>query len=440
MTAASSFTFTLIFLAATAISLAFSVWLSLRHMRHVATHRHAVPAEFADIISLEAHQKAADYTLDKQRFGLAEEALNVVVLLGLTLGGGLAWLYLSTNGLFGNVYADGLAFVAAVGIVTGLIGLPFDVYRTFVIEAKHGFNKTTLRTYITDAVKGWALAVVIGGPLLFATLWLMEKMGGLWWLYVWLVWTGFSLLMIAVYPTYIAPLFNKFLPLEDTSLKTRIEALLAKCGFHAKGLFVMDGSKRSSHGNAYFTGLGKSKQIVFFDTLMQRLTPEEIEAVLAHELGHFKRRHIVKRMVAMFASSFVMLALMGWVIDKPWFYEGLGLPAATAGVAGVANATAASAPVAVSLVLFFTILPVFTFWMTPLSSLVSRKHEFEADAYAAEQTNARDLISALVKLYRDNASTLTPDPLHSAVYDSHPPAAIRIAHLHTFSTSTVPTT
>ncbi|MFN8988361.1 MAG: M48 family metallopeptidase, partial [Burkholderiales bacterium] len=230
MTAASSFTFTLIFLAATAISLAFSVWLSLRHMRHVATHRHAVPAEFADIISLEAHQKAADYTLDKQRFGLAEEALNVVVLLGLTLGGGLAWLYLSTNGLFGNVYADGLAFVAAVGIVTGLIGLPFDVYRTFVIEAKHGFNKTTLRTYITDAVKGWALAVVIGGPLLFATLWLMEKMGGLWWLYVWLVWTGFSLLMIAVYPTYIAPLFNKFLPLEDTSLKTRIEALLAKCG------------------------------------------------------------------------------------------------------------------------------------------------------------------------------------------------------------------
>ncbi|MCA3061327.1 MAG: M48 family metallopeptidase, partial [Rhodocyclaceae bacterium] len=367
MTAASSFTFTLIFLAATAISLAFSVWLSLRHMRHVATRRHAVPAEFADIISLEAHQKAADYTLDKQRFGLAEEALNVVVLLGLTLGGGLAWLYLSTNGLFGNVYADGLAFVAAVGIVTGLIGLPFDVYRTFVIEAKHGFNKTTLRTYITDAVKGWALAVVIGGPLLFATLWLMEKMGGLWWLYVWLVWTGFSLLMIAVYPTFIAPLFNKFLPLEDTSLKTRIEALLAKCGFHAKGLFVMDGSKRSSHGNAYFTGLGKSKQIVFFDTLMQRLTVEEIEAVLAHELGHFKRRHIVKRLVAMFASSFVMLALMGWVIDKPWFYEGLGLPAATAGVAGVANATAASAPVAVSLVLFFTILPVFTFWMTPLS-------------------------------------------------------------------------
>ena len=435
MSAASASTFTLIFLAATAISLAFSVWLSLRHMRHVAQHRPAVPAEFTDVITLEAHQKAADYTLDKQRFGLVEEAVNVVVLLGLTLGGGLAWLYLSTDGMFGNVYANGLAFVAAVAIVTGLLSMPFDVYRTFVIEARHGFNKTTLRTYITDAVKGWALAVVIGGPLLLATLWLMEKMGSLWWLYVWLVWTGFSLLMIAVYPTFIAPLFNKFMPLEDASLKTRIEALLAKCGFHAKGLFVMDGSKRSSHGNAYFTGLGKSKQIVFFDTLMQRLTVEEIEAVLAHELGHFKRRHIVKRLVAMFASSFVMLALMGWVIDKPWFYEGLGLPAAAAGLAG-----GASAPVAVSLVLFFTVLPVFTFWMTPLSSLVSRKHEFEADAYAAEQTNARDLISALVKLYRDNASTLTPDPLHSAVYDSHPPAAIRIAHLHTFLPATAPTT
>jgi STE24 endopeptidase len=256
--------------------------------------------------------------------------------------------------------------------------------------------------------------------LLLATFWLMEKMGGLWWLYVWMVWTGFSLLMIAVYPTFIAPLFNKFKPLEDESLKSRIEALLAKCGFYAKGLFVMDGSKRSSHGNAYFTGLGKSKQIVFFDTLMARLSVEEIEAVLAHELGHFKRKHIVKRLVAMFASSFVVLALMGWVIDKPWFYDALGMPAAI---------QSGAAPVVVSLVLFFTVLPVFTFWMTPLSSLVSRKHEFEADAYAAEQTNAGDLISALVKLYRDNASTLTPDPLHSAVYDSHPPAAIRVSHL-----------
>lgn len=410
-------TFTALFLTFTALSLGFGVWLSVRHMRHVAKHRHAVPDEFAESISLEAHQKAAAYTLEKQRFGLTEEMFGVAVLLVLTLGGGLAWLFAHTGGLTANVYANGIAFIAALAIVTSVIGLPFDLYRTFVIEARHGFNKTTVATYLTDMLKGWLLAIVIGGPLLLATLWLMEQMGGLWWLYVWLVWTGFSLLMIAVYPTFIAPLFNKFLPLEDAVLKARIEALLAKCGFHAKGLFVMDGSKRSAHGNAYFTGLGKSKQIVFFDTLMARLSVEEIEAVLAHELGHFKRKHIVKRLVAMFASSFVMLALMGWVIDKPWFYEALGMP------------LAGSAPVAVSLVLFFTVLPVFTFWMTPLSSLVSRKHEFEADAYAAEQTNAHDLISALVKLYRDNASTLTPDPLHSAVYDSHPPASIRIAHL-----------
>ena len=410
-------TFTALFLTFTAMSLGFGAWLSARHMRHVAKHRHAVPDEFAESISLEAHQKAAAYTLEKQRFGLTEEMFGVAVLLVLTLGGGLAWLFAHTGGLTANVYANGIAFIAALAIVTSVIGLPFDLYRTFVIEARHGFNKTTVATYLTDMLKGWLLAIVIGGPLLLATLWLMEQMGGLWWLYVWLVWTGFSLLMIAVYPTFIAPLFNKFLPLEDAVLKARIEALLAKCGFHAKGLFVMDGSKRSAHGNAYFTGLGKSKQIVFFDTLMARLSVEEIEAVLAHELGHFKRKHIVKRLVAMFASSFVMLALMGWVIDKPWFYEALGMP------------LAGSAPVAVSLVLFFTVLPVFTFWMTPLSSLVSRKHEFEADAYAAEQTNAHDLISALVKLYRDNASTLTPDPLHSAVYDSHPPASIRIAHL-----------
>jgi STE24 endopeptidase len=416
-------TFTTLFLAFTALSVAFSLWLTLRHIRHIARHQQAVPAEFADVITLAAHQKAAVYTLEKQRFGIAEELFNLLVLLILTLGGGLAWLFGATAGLSENIYIAGMAFVAAVAVFSGFLSLPFDIYRTFSIEARYGFNNTTWSTYIVDALKGWLLAVVIGGPLLFATLWLMQKMGGLWWLYVWLVWTVFSLLMIAVYPTFIAPLFNKFLPLEDASLKTRIEALLAKCGFQAKGLFVMDGSKRSSHGNAYFTGLGKSKQIVFFDTLMTRLSAEEIEAVLAHELGHFKRKHIVKRLVAMFASSFVMLALMGWVIDKPWFYEGLGLP-----VAG-------TAPVAVSLVLFFTVLPVFTFWMTPLSSLVSRKHEFEADAYAAQQTNAADLISALVKLYRDNASTLTPDPIHSAVYDSHPPAAIRIAHLKSMTSS-----
>jgi len=253
---------------------------------------------------------------------------------------------------------------------------------------------------------------------LLVTFWLMEKMGGLWWFYVWLVWLMFSLAMIVIYPTYIAPLFNKFLPLADIALKERIESLLTRCGFTSSGLFVMDGSKRSSHGNAYFTGLGKTKRIVFFDTLIARLSPTEIEAVLAHELGHFKRKHITKMIVGQFALAFVILGLMGWVIDKPWFYEGLGFPL-----------NGAVPPVAISLALFFMVLPVFTFWLTPLASLISRKHEFEADAYAAQQTQAADLITALVKLYRDNASTLTPDPLHSAVYDSHPPASVRIAHL-----------
>ncbi len=430
----TSSAFTAIFLGFTALSFAFSLWLSVRHMRHVNVNRTAVPVEFADVIPLDAHQRAAAYTLDKQGLGLAEEVFNTGLLLWLTIGGGLAWLFAETNLLFASDYANGLAFVAALAVVSGALGLPFDLYRTFGVEARHGFNKTTVRTYITDALKGWAIMAAIGTPLLLATFWLMAKMGTLWWLYVWLVWTGFSLLMITVYPTFIAPLFNQFKPLDDDNLRARIEALLNKCGFHAKGLFVMDGSKRSSHGNAYFTGLGRSKKIVFFDTLMARLSVEEIEAVLAHELGHFKRRHIVKRLAAMFASSFVMLALMGWVIDKPWFYEGLGMPTAMTTAMTTAMASGV-APVAVSLVLFFTVLPVFTFWMTPLSSLVSRKHEFEADAYAAEQTDSRDLISALVKLYRDNASTLTPDPLHSAVYDSHPPASIRIAHLKSLATS-----
>jgi STE24 endopeptidase len=415
--------FTNLFIVFLAASTAFGLWLTMRHMRHVADKRSAVPAEFTDVITLEAHQKAADYTLDKQRIGLIESAVDVLVLLALTLGGGLSMLYVTASSLpvgAGNASVVGLMFILLLSVVTGLIGLPFDLVRTFRIEAKYGFNKITPRLYILDTLKGWLLAAVIGVPLLLATFWLMEKMGALWWLYVWLVWTGFSLLMMAVYPTFIAPLFNKFSPLQDESLKTRIEALLSKCGFQSKGLFVMDGSKRSSHGNAYFTGFGRSKQIVFFDTLISRLTPAEIEAVLAHELGHFKRNHIIKRMVVMFAGTFVMLALMGWVIDKPWFYEGLGIPLDSMG--GVA-------PVAVSLVLFFTVLPVFTFWLTPISSLSSRKHEFEADAYAAAQANAHDLISALVKLYRDNASTLTPDPLHSAMYDSHPPASIRIAHL-----------
>ena len=415
--------FTLIFLAFVALSFAFGSVLTLRHIAHVRAHRAAVPAEFSESIALEAHQKAADYTVAKNRLGLIESALDLCLLLALTIGGGMLLIHNLAATWFGGPYALGLAIFAGLMIVSSIISTPFDLYRTFVIEAKFGFNKSTWKLYLLDAIKGMALGAAIGIPLLLVTFWLMEKMGGLWWLYVWLVWLAFSLAMIVVYPTYIAPLFNKFSPLADVSLKERIESLLTRCGFTSSGLFVMDGSKRSSHGNAYFTGLGKTKRIVFFDTLIERLSPPEIEAVLAHELGHFKRKHITKMIIGQFVLAFVILALMGWVIDKPWFYEGVGF-----------SLNGALPHVAVSLALFFMVLPVFTFWLTPLGSLISRKHEFEADSYAAEQTQAKDLITALVKLYRDNASTLTPDPLHSAVYDSHPPAAIRIAHLKAMQT------
>ncbi|MEP7157448.1 MAG: M48 family metallopeptidase [Betaproteobacteria bacterium] len=410
--------FTLLFLAFLLLSFGFGAFLSWRHMAHVRAHRARVPTEFSDAITLEAHQKAADYTIARKRLGLIESVFDVLLLLVLTLGSGLYLLHESASNYFSGPYALGLATFAALMLVSSLVSTPFDIYRTFVIEARFGFNKMTWKLYLLDALKGLLLGAAIGIPLLLVVFWLMEKMGSLWWLYVWLVWLGFSLAMLAIYPNFIAPLFNKFNPLADAALKDRIETLLTRCGFTSSGLFVMDGSKRSSHGNAYFTGFGKTKRIVFFDTLIERLTPAEIEAVLAHELGHFKRKHIVKMIIGQFALTFVILALMGWVIDKPWFYRGLGFPL-----------NGGAPHVAVSLILFFMVLPVFTFWLTPLGSLISRKHEFEADSYAAEQTHASDLITALVKLYRDNASTLTPDPLHSAVYDSHPPASIRIAHL-----------
>ena len=419
--------FTLIFLLFVTFSFAFASLLTLRHIAHVRAHRAAVPVEFTESITLEAHQKAADYTITKNRLGLIESVFDVALLLAITLGGGMWLIHHLASSWFSGPYALGLAIFAGLLIVSSIISTPFDLYRTFVIEEKFGFNKLTWQLYLIDAIKGLALAAAIGVPLLLVTFWLMEKMGPLWWLYVWLVWLAVSLAMIVIYPAFIAPLFNKFSPLADVSLKARIESLLARCGFTSSGLFVMDGSKRSSHGNAYFTGLGKTKRIVFFDTLISRLSPPEIEAVLAHELGHFKRKHITKMIVGQFVLAFVILALMGWVIDKPWFYEGLGFP-----LGGVMSQVVPH--VAISLALFFMVLPVFTFWLTPLGSLISRKHEFEADAYAAEQTEASDLITALVKLYRDNASTLTPDPLHSAVYDSHPPAAIRIAHLKAMQT------
>jgi len=415
--------FTLIFLLFAALSFAFGSILTIRHVAHIRANRAAVPAEFAESITLEAHQKAADYTIQKSRLGMIESVIDLMLLLALTLGGGMLLIHQFAAQWFSGPYTLGLAIFAGLMIISSIVSTPFDLIRTFVIEQKFGFNKITFKLYLIDAVKGLLLGAAIGVPLLLVTFWLMEKMGSLWWLYVWLVWLVFSLAMIVVYPTYIAPLFNKFSPLTDLSLKERIESLLTRCGFTSSGLFVMDGSKRSSHGNAYFTGLGKTKRIVFFDTLISRLTPSEIEAVLAHELGHFKRKHITKMIIGQFVLTLIILALMGWVIDKPWFYAGLGFPLA-----------GAAPHVAISLALFFLVLPVFTFWLTPLSSLISRKHEFEADAYAAQQTHAGDLITALVKLYRDNASTLTPDPLHSAVYDSHPPAAIRIAHLKAMQT------
>lgn len=410
--------FSMLFLVFLAAMFALQNWLAFRHIAHIRAHRPAVPAAFSDTISLEAHQKAADYSIEKTRLGQIESTVDVLFLLALTLGGGLYFFDAQVGRGLENGYGRGLALILTLVILSWLLSLPFDLYRTFRIEARYGFNKMTGKLYLLDALKGMVLGALIGIPLLLATFWLMEKMGTYWWFYVWLMWLGFTALMLALYPNFIAPLFNKFLPLENEALKARIEALLTRCGFASQGLFVMDGSKRSSHGNAYFTGFGKTKRIVFFDTLIERLSAPEIEAVLAHELGHFKRRHILKMMISRFSIALLVLAAMGWVIDKPWFYEGLGFPFMSP-----------MPHLAVSLVLFFMTLPVFTFWLTPLGSLLSRKHEFEADAYAASQTHAGDLVTALVKLYRDNAATLTPDPLHSAIYDSHPPAAIRIAHL-----------
>ena len=387
--------------------------LAQRQIAYVTAHRAAVPEQFAATVALPAHQKAADYTITRTRFGSVALAVEVLVLLAFTFGGGLQALhdFWSTR-LTGLAY--GVALIFSVMAISSLADLPLTLYRQFVIEARFGFNRMTLRLFIVDLIKQTALGLIIGTPLLLAVLWLMGEMGRLWWLYVWLFWSGFNLLMLFIYPTWIAPLFNRFSPLEDAPLKARIEALLQRCGFSASGLFVMDGSKRSNHGNAYFTGFGKSKRIVFFDTLLGRLQPAEVEAVLAHELGHFKYRHVTQRLVIMFAMSLVFLAVLGQLIDAEWFFRGLGVKAQNTSMA---------------LVLFFLTAPVFTFLLTPLLSVLSRRHEFAADRYAAQNASADDLVHALIKLYEDNASTLTPDPLHSLFYDSHPAAALRIARL-----------
>ena len=415
-----SLTFSVLFVGFLLLTLLVRFWLGSRHIRHVLAHRSAVPAEFAEKIPLAAHQKAADYTVARTKFGLLTLVVNSAVLVGFTLLGGLQLLSSLLLGWFGGpgmLYQLGL--IVAFALISGLIDLPFDYYRQFVLEARFGFNKMTRGLFVIDIVKHSLIGAVIGLPLLWVILTLMDKSGSLWWFYAWLVWSGFQLLMLVLYPTVIAPLFNKFTPLADDSLRARIEGLMQRVGFASKGLFVMDGSKRSAHGNAYFSGFGAGKRIVFFDTLLARLAPHEIEAVLAHELGHFKLRHIVKRIVVMFAISLVFLALLGYLKGQAWFYTGLGVDPMLFGSND-----------AMALILFMLALPIFTFLLSPLSSLSSRKHEFEADAFAAQHTNAQDLVSALVKLYEDNASTLTPDPLHSAFYDSHPPASLRIGKLH----------
>ncbi|HET7596033.1 MAG TPA: M48 family metallopeptidase, partial [Burkholderiales bacterium] len=385
-----------------------------RHIDHVDAHRAAVPAAFSGEIGLEAHQRAADYTCAKTRLTMVSILVEAAIVLALTFGGGLQALSdLAARGLPEGI-ARGLALIALVTAVMTAIELPFNYYRTFRIEQRFGFNRMTPRLFLIDLAKSVALAALFGIPLAACVLWLMAKMGSYWWLYAWLVWVLFNLFMLAIYPTVIAPLFNRFSPMQDVELRERVERLLRRCGFRVKGLMVMDGSRRSSHGNAYFTGFGKSKRIVFFDTLLSRLNAAEVEAVLAHELGHFRLRHVTKRMAWIFIASLVMLWLLGYLAQQDWFFRGLNVETQTT---------------AVALILFFLIVPSFTFLLQPLGAMYSRKHEFEADRYAAQNASAGDLVSALIKLYRDNASTLTPDPAHSAFYDSHPPAIARIARL-----------
>ena len=421
-----SLVLTLVFALALAASLLLRFWLASRQIRHVARHRDAVPAAFTGHVSLAAHQKAADYTIAKTRFGLLELALGSAVLLGWTLLGGLDGL----NGLLIDRMGGGmwqqLALVAAFALISGLIDLPVSLYQTFVIEERFGFNKMSLKLWLADLLKSTLVGAAIGLPLLALVLWLMGAAGGLWWLWAWGLWMGFNLLMLVLYPTFIAPLFNRFRPLDDASLKARVTALMQRCGFSAKGLFVMDGSRRSAHANAYFTGFGAAKRVVFYDTLLAKLSPGEVDAVLAHELGHFSHKHIQKRIIGMFALSLVAFALLGWLSGQGWFYAGLGVTP-NFQLPGVTHAPND----ALALLLFLLVLPVFSFFISPVFAQRSRRDEFEADAYAVAHTNGQDLRSALLKLFEDNASTLTPDPVFARFYYSHPPATERLARMAT---------
>ncbi|MDA8364977.1 MAG: M48 family metallopeptidase [Gammaproteobacteria bacterium] len=411
--------FSILFLGALAAMLVAQIWLGLRHICHVQSHRDRVPQAFRDRVPLADHRKAADYTVATTRFGLIDDAAGALLLVLWTLGGGLDLLDRLWRSLGYGPIVTGSAFILSLFLVTGALNLPFSAYQTFVIEERFGFNKTTIGLFIADLAKQALLLAVIGIPLVFAVLWLMQAMGPRWWLYVWALWGGFTLIMVWAYPVLIAPLFNKFSPLGDADVKNRIQSLLDRTGFRSRGIFVMDGSRRSAHGNAYFTGFGKNKRIVFFDTLLETLGGGEIEAVLAHELGHFRRHHVLKRLLLTFGVALAGLYLLAWLMNQAWFYHGLGMSRPSTYAA---------------LALFLMAGPVFMFFLQPLRSWSSRRHEFEADAYAAEQADVRALVTALVKLYRENANTLTPDPVYSAFYDSHPPAPVRIARLEALAT------
>jgi STE24 endopeptidase len=407
-------TFTFIFLGALALSYTIQFWLSKRQTRHVTEHRPQVPDAFKDTVSLEAHQKAADYTIEKDKLGDLDSILGLILLLLLTLGGGVSLVFNYWNAFSLSPLLTGVGAIGSLMLIMSLIDIPTSYYQTFVIEEKYGFNKNTPKQFFKDFMIQLALMFAIGLPLLALILWVMESIGSLWWFWAWAILMGFSLLMSWLFPTVIAPLFNKFTPLEDGALKDRIQQLLTRCDFNSKGIFIMDGSRRSGHGNAYFTGLGSNKRIVFFDTLVESLDDEELEAVLAHELGHFKRKHVIKMLIASSIMTLISFAILGWLIDKDWFFNGLG-------VTEPSNAAA--------LLLFMLVSPVFTIFMQPISAYFQRKFEFEADDFATENAQGSKMVSGLVKLYEENASTLTPDPLYSAFHYSHPPAAIRIAHI-----------
>ncbi|MFW5426904.1 MAG: M48 family metallopeptidase [Methylophagaceae bacterium] len=406
--------FTWVFLATLIVMIAVELWLSLRQSNYVQNHRDNVPEAFRDDVTLASHQKAADYTVAKGRLNRIATIVGMVFLLVWTLGGGLEYLVNLWQGFGWSATVTGIVFMLSFFVISSLLEMPLDWYKTFVLEDKFGFNKNTPALYLSDTVKQTVLMIIIGAPLIWAALWLMESTGEYWWLYLWAAWIGFTIVMMWAYPAFIAPIFNKFTPLEDEQLKSRVESLLSRCGFKSQGIYIMDGSRRSGHGNAYFTGLGNNKRIVFFDTLLNTLDEDQIEAVLAHELGHFRRKHVIKNMVVMALLSLIGLAVLGWASAESWFFTGLGVSTQNS---------------AMALLLFMLVIPVFSFFLHPMMTAMSRKYEFEADDYAASVSSADHLIQALVALYQENASTLTPDPLVSAIYDSHPPATLRVAHL-----------